>query len=378
MMRTVLLGDIAQITMGQSPKSEYYNKSGEGLPFMQGVRTFGSMYPTVDTWCTKPTKTADKGDILFSVRAPVGDINYAPTQMCIGRGLASLKSRNNIFLYYVLEANKSRLINSQTGSVFGAVNASIMNNFKLTIPDTAGEQDNIADILGSIDEKIELNRKMNETLEKMGQALFKKYFITNPEAKDWENISITDNRILRIIKPGITPFKGNKKYAATANVSGTNITGALEEITYNERPSRANMQPLPGSIWFARMLGEHKALLVNKDDNEIIENVVLSTGFLGLMPVDVTRIFVWCYINSEVFSNHKQSLATGAVMVSLNNGAFSKITIKLPDYKLLEKFNEEASKLYDLVASNNREITTLTELRDSLLPRLVFGKIKLN
>ena len=95
------LGDIAEINMGQSPKSEFYNQDKIGLPFLQGNRTFGLKYPYFDTYCSEPTKIAKHGEILFSVRAPVGDINIANDEICIGRGLCSInsKDKNNEFLY---------------------------------------------------------------------------------------------------------------------------------------------------------------------------------------------------------------------------------------------------------------------------------------
>ena len=71
------LSNYATIEMGQSPKSEYYNNEGNGMPFLQGVRTFGEIYPSFDTWCSKPNKIAEKGDVLLSVRAPVGEVNIA-------------------------------------------------------------------------------------------------------------------------------------------------------------------------------------------------------------------------------------------------------------------------------------------------------------
>ena len=89
------LGDIAVVTMGQSPKSEFYNFEGNGMPFLQGNRTFGRKYPTFDTYTIKPTKIANAGDVIMSVRAPVGDLNIAPTEMCLGRGLCSIRMKNN-------------------------------------------------------------------------------------------------------------------------------------------------------------------------------------------------------------------------------------------------------------------------------------------
>jgi len=98
------LKEIADVTMGQSPKSEYYNFSGEGMPFLQGNRTFGRKYPTFDTYTTYVTKTASKGSIIMSVRAPVGDLNITPVDMCLGRGVCGIRMKNNnqTFLYYLM------------------------------------------------------------------------------------------------------------------------------------------------------------------------------------------------------------------------------------------------------------------------------------
>ncbi len=99
------LKDKVNIVMGQSPKSEFYNKNKEGVPFMQGRTTFGDKYHEIDTWCTEPKRFANKADVLMSVRAPVGDVNIATMNLCIGRGLASLsmKNNNNEYLYYLLK-----------------------------------------------------------------------------------------------------------------------------------------------------------------------------------------------------------------------------------------------------------------------------------
>ena len=96
------LGNVADITMGQSPKSEYYNSIGEGIPFLQGNRTFGDKYPTFDTYTTNPTKIANNQYVIMSVRAPVGDLNISPTKICLGRGVCSIRMKNNNQEFYLL------------------------------------------------------------------------------------------------------------------------------------------------------------------------------------------------------------------------------------------------------------------------------------
>jgi type I restriction enzyme S subunit len=92
-LKEVELKDVAEIIAGQSPKSEFYNENGEGVPFFQGKADFGEDYPTVTTWCTKPKKMAKEGDMLFSVRAPVGPTNIAKVDCCIGRGLSAIRPK---------------------------------------------------------------------------------------------------------------------------------------------------------------------------------------------------------------------------------------------------------------------------------------------
>lgn len=160
------LGNIADLTMGQSPKSEYYNFEKQGLPFLQGNKDFGFKYPSLDMYTSNITKVAEKNDILMSVRAPVGDINIAPEKLCIGRGLCSLKMKesNNIFLYYLLKYYSNVFINNESGTVFGSINKNDINNLNILIPKDIGDQDKIGQILNQIDSKIEVNMKINNKI----------------------------------------------------------------------------------------------------------------------------------------------------------------------------------------------------------------------
>ena len=161
-----LLSDIADVTMGQSPKSEYYNCVGDGMPFLQGNRTFGKRYPTFDTYTTYITKTAKAGDIIMSVRAPVGDLNITPFDMCLGRGVCGLrmKNGNQSFLFYLLKYYMPQLINKESGTVFGSVNRNDINGLEIDIPENPDVQRHISRMLEMIDDKIECNDKVNDNL----------------------------------------------------------------------------------------------------------------------------------------------------------------------------------------------------------------------
>lgn len=108
--RTATLGEIADVVMGQSPESKTYNGNGEGLPFHQGVTGFGFRYPRNEMWCTAGSRFAEEGDILFSVRAPVGRINVAGERIVIGRGLSAMRAKNGFqsWLLYALKHHFSK------------------------------------------------------------------------------------------------------------------------------------------------------------------------------------------------------------------------------------------------------------------------------
>lgn len=129
-MEYIMLKDVCDINMGQSPDSSSYNDDGNGLPFFQGNADFGERYPVTRKWCSVPTKIAKPEDILISVRAPIGALNYAREKCCIGRGLAALtpdKSKvSPEFIFWLLKAKNIELNNKGTGSTFKAIGRNVL------------------------------------------------------------------------------------------------------------------------------------------------------------------------------------------------------------------------------------------------------------
>ncbi|MBM3403169.1 MAG: restriction endonuclease subunit S [Bacteroidetes bacterium] len=143
------LGDIAEITMGQSPLSEYYNYNGVGLPLIQGNADIKNRKTTIRTYTSHVTKKASAGDIIMSVRAPVGEISKATFNCCIGRGVCSIRYEND-FLYHYLVYSENKWGTYSSGSTFESVNSSQVLGYKLYIPNII-EQIRIAEILTSLD-----------------------------------------------------------------------------------------------------------------------------------------------------------------------------------------------------------------------------------
>ncbi len=126
------LSDVAKITMGQSPKGETYNEDKIGMIFYQGRTDFGFRIPQIRVYTTDPKRKAKEGDVLMSVRAPVGDLNIANTDCCIGRGLSSIRSSEGSYVFYLMKNFKSLFDSSKgTGTIFSSINKEELHNLKV-------------------------------------------------------------------------------------------------------------------------------------------------------------------------------------------------------------------------------------------------------
>lgn len=135
-----VLSDIANITMGQSPDGKSYNEDGDGILFYQGSTDFGIRFPSVRQYTTDPARFAKKGDVLMSVRAPVGALNIANNDCCIGRGLAAINSKSGsaTFIYYVLLYLKMAFDNrNSVGTTFGSITKNELYSLPVVVPDDA-------------------------------------------------------------------------------------------------------------------------------------------------------------------------------------------------------------------------------------------------
>ena len=172
------LKDIATITMGQSPESSSYNEERNGIPFYQGNADFGELYPTVRVWCNNPKKTAKENDILISVRAPIGALNYATEKCCIGRGLAAITIENDFernYVFHLLKAQKNKLNNKGTGSTFKAIGKSVLE--EIQVPVISIEQQEISMKLMDTIEQIVRHRKQElKSLDTLIKSRFTEMF----------------------------------------------------------------------------------------------------------------------------------------------------------------------------------------------------------
>ena len=167
------LKDIAEITMGQSPSGSSYNEDGNGEVFYQGRAEFGYRFPTRRLFTTEPKRMAEAGDVLLSVRAPVGDLNVAYERCCIGRGLGAIHGRNGhqSFVLYTMFALRPQLdVYNGEGTVFGSINRNALNDMPIDIP----SEDAIAafeTVVRPMDDMVRTNYEENCRLQELRDAL---------------------------------------------------------------------------------------------------------------------------------------------------------------------------------------------------------------
>lgn len=270
-MKYVALKDVCKINMGQSPDSSSYNENGEGIPFFQGNADFGERYPVTRVWCNAPTKIAQSEDILISVRAPIGALNYAKEKCCIGRGLAAItpdKSKVSLeFVYWFLKGKNAELKSKGTGSTFKAISKKILE--EILIPDVGfDKQHEYAQMLEKIYVIIQTRKQELQKLDELIQSRFVELFgdpYVNP--LKWKRLKIKD---AVTIEPQNGLYKPQSDYVA----DGTGTPILRIDGFYNGRVTDF------GSLKRLKCSGmEQQRYLLLEDD--IVINRVNSIEYLG-------------------------------------------------------------------------------------------------
>ena len=394
--RLAQLIDEVEIIMGQSPKSEFYNDKGEGLPFMQGRKTFGDKYNEIDTWCTDPKRLANKGDVLMSVRAPVGDVNIARMDLCIGRGLASLrmKNKNNEYLYYLLKNFAGTIASRGTGTVFASINKKGLETLKLPFC-SDNEQKAIAHILSTLDEKIEINNQINKKLEEIAQTIFKHWFVDfefpNEDGepykssggemveselgmipKGWEVRELGE---IAMMKNGVNYSREQEgtevKVVNVRDFDGSVIvnTSNLDSILLPERQIKDYLLYEYDTV-VVRSARPGETLLVTNNSQ------VVYSGFTIRVQTneDILKLYVfYCIRNAMEILNNSSN---GTIFKNLNQKILGALKIVVPNKDVIEVYNSIVIPILNQISEGVEENEKLTQLRDTLLPKLMSGEIR--
>lgn len=388
MTQTVLLGDIGRIVTGKTPPKAHPEYWGQDFDFITPTDYTDSKFIIP----SRKLSTAGR-QAMYRIICPANSVIVT----CIGSdmGKVALSRRpfvsnqqintiiidehksNPSFVYYLLKSNSMllRKYAEHGGSTMPIINKSTFEKLKFDIPDI-GEQKKIADILGTLDEKIELNRKMNEILEQIGQTLFCHYFIDNPEMSGWNMSTIGKNCDVIL---GGTPSRlrvdywkdGTIGWINSGKVNEFRITEPSELITEEAvKKSAAKIMPKGTTVLAitGATLGQVSRLEKSFSANQSV------IGIIGNDRVSNEFIYFWVDRNIEKIIGHK----TGGAQQHINRANINEFNLILPPSEILMDFQNKIMPIMDLISKNCFENKNLVDIRDLILPRLIDGRLEIN
>ena len=383
-MRTAVLSDIIELIGGGTPKTskpEFWNGD---IPWLSVV-DFGGDGRWVDKaektitnlgLENSSTKLLKSGDIVISARGTVGELAQLKRPMAFNQSCYGIRARTGVdqdFLYYLLKKSVNYLRRQSHGGVFNTITRSTFDVVSVSIPSIV-TQKKIANTLGSLDEKIELNRRMNETLEQLGQALFRHYFVDNPEAKSWESGKVSNvARIYSGFAFKSKDFDINGKYGLVTikNVQDGSFvkdcTDHLSEPLSNKTPEYVHLKS--GDIILSLTGNVGRVCIVVGRDYLLNQRVAKLVS-------DESQAYVYFLFRSKIMKGRMVGISKGTAQKNLSPIETGKLKIKIPPTNIMSQFEEIAINLLNTIVSNNEQSQTLTSLRDSLLPKLISGEIE--
>jgi len=379
---TTKLKDVALIQMGQSPPGHTYNDRGEGLPFFQGKVDFGDKHPRVRIWCSSPNRIAESGDVLLSVRAPVGPTNVADRQCCIGRGLAAIRSLAPAvilpdFIRYVFKWVEPELSRKGQGSTFTAINRKDVESIQFPLPPLS-EQRRIVEILDQADALRKKRAEADAKAARILPALFYKMFgdpATNP--RNWNIKSLSQ------------VIRGKPQYGANASavewLEGMPRYVRITDITQDGRLSQSGVATLdledwepyrlvPGDLLFARSGNTvGKTYLYRQEDG-----LCAYAGYLIRFQADPEQVTPW-YLFSLTQTGYYKSWVEARKRVAgqpnINGKEYSSLQIPCPPLSRQQQFTTMVESL--ISSQNKRDASTerVDRLFNIILHRAFSGDV---
>ena len=381
------LGEVCEVIVGQSPEGKFYNSEGKGMPFYQGKKEYGKKFigkPT--TWTTKITKEAEAGDILMSVRAPVGPVNFATQRICIGRGLSPIRAGNEInkvFLYNFLLMNENK-IKGNEGAVFNSINKTQIENIPTPLPPLS-EQRRIVSILDKCFSAIERSRNNAEQNLKNAKEIFESYlnkvFISSTDSKtkhkNWEEKKLGE---IAEIEYGFTDkakVKGDFRYIRITDIDNEGLLSDREKVYINSNVEAQNFILNNNDLLMARTGATFaKVLLYEEKEPSIFASYLIRIKF----NIKVENKLYWYFSKSPNYWKQANSLSSGAAQPQFNGNALKQIVFTFPKskdeqrqvVKELDTLRIETQKLESIY---QKKILLMGELKKSILQKAFNGEL---
>lgn len=397
------LDEVAEITMGQSPKGETVS-SISGVPLLNGPAEFGDYFPVPHQYTSDPKRMAKKGDLLFCVRGSTGKMNWANQDYAIGRGLASIRSKFgqevNNYLRALLEMKVEELKSSEVGSVITGIKKDDL--FKLQIPILEKKDlEKMNFIISQFDEKIETIQTLNEELNTLLTKIFQSWFI---DFKFNKKVGLKDNEISKFYKKyyetdigeipedwrlskigdelevmlGGTPSRkiddywgGDIGWINSGEINKFRIINPTEYIS-KEGYESSSTKLLPKRTTLIAITG---ATLGQVSLNEI--EVCTNQSVIGIIGSNnICSEYVYLWIKSTI--DKLIANQTGGAQQHINTGNVKEHLVLIPPQGLLKKFENIAKPIFDKIELNVKELEKLKELRKLIIPKIVYGNINIS
>ncbi len=371
------LGEVADITMGQSPPGSSYNQISDGCPFLQGNAEFGVESPAPSYWTTEPRKMARKGSVLFSVRAPIGAVNIANTDYCIGRGLSSvsLHRGDNKYLYYLLRYLKPSIEQKGTGSTFKSITKTTLEDLVVPLPPLDTQRKIVA-----ILDKAEATQRLRAEADALTQELQRSAFLEifgNPvkNEKGWVKKPL---REFGEIITGNTPPRERAEYygnhiewikSDNINTPFTYLTRS-EEMLSKQGADVGRIAP-KGSVLITCIAGSiscigntaiaDREVAFNQQINAIVPNKSVNPVFLYHL-----------FRNSQ---GYIQKFSTHSMKGMISKGVLSSIPLILPPVEIQNSFASIAQQIEEIRNQQHESTYEVSSLLNALMSKAFIGEL---
>lgn len=402
--------ELCDITRGASPRPIHEWISTSGTPWVKisDATASQSRFITKTGECIKnearqSSVVVNVGDLIVSNSATPGIPKIMGIEACIHDGwllLRNLRGLDKMFAYYLLLRDRPALVEQGNGSVFTNLKTEILKNHRVKIPLLA-EQKRIAGILGALDDKIELNRKMNETLEQMARVLFKSWFIDFdpvhakaagrqpvgmdkataalfPDSfvdselgkipKGWKSGALDELVEPRVEKVAATPDKDLTRYIALEDMPSKSLE--LSKYQLGSAVNSSIIRFRKGDILFGSM-----RVYFHKVGLACFDGITRTTTFVLKPRKERLRHFSLLHLFSDEVIAFATTASIGTTIPYVRWDSLRKYRLAIPPDELLSRFDELVGNLTSKIATQGEESRTLADLRDSLLPRLLSGNL---
>lgn len=383
--QTRKLGDVSEVIAGQSPEGSFYNSLEKGLPFYQGKKEFGEKFigsPT--TWTTQVTKIALEGDVLISVRAPVGPVNFATDECCIGRGLAAIRTSRSLdkgFLFYFL-LSKQDEISGTEGAVFASINKNDIQQIPIALP-ALPEQRRIVGILDETFDGIATAKANAEKNLQNARALFESRLqdMFTKRREGWAKKKIGDV-VERLTNGYVGPtrniyLKSGIPYLLARHVKNNHLifdgkTFISDE--FNQKNKKSILKAGDVLLVQSGHIG-HSAVVTKTHEGHNCHAMIVITPVKSML----TGPFLSLYFNSYGMRQKFEQIRSGSTVPHLTCRAVKELPVALPKLAEQQRLVEHAQELdaatQNLESVYRRKRAALDELKKSLLHEAFNGKL---